>query len=72
MMNVTARLYVLQQIDTKLDRSENRLRELEQAIGNDSDVREVTAALEAAEMETRAARRAPSVCRAEMRVSERT
>ena len=58
MMNVTARLYVLQQIDTKLDRSENRLRELEQAIGNDSDVREVTAALEAAEMETRAARRA--------------
>ena len=57
-MNVTARLYGLQQIDTKLDRSEQRLRELEEAIGNDSEVRVATAWLAEAEMETRAARRA--------------
>ena len=57
MMNSTARLYVLQQIDTKLDRGEQRLRELEEAIGNDSEVRSVAAALEASELETRAARR---------------
>ncbi|MDP6792603.1 MAG: hypothetical protein QF660_00960, partial [Anaerolineales bacterium] len=56
-MNATAKLYILQQIDTKLDRREQRLLELDAAIGDDSRVRTATAAFESAEAESRAMRR---------------
>lgn len=56
-MNVAAKLYILQQIDTELDRREQRLRELDAAIGDDSGVRTATDAFESAEAESRAMRR---------------
>ena len=57
-MNTAATLYILQQIDTRLDRHEQRLSELDATIGDDSVVRVARAALDSVEAESQAARRA--------------
>jgi hypothetical protein len=56
-MNSAATLYILQQIDTRLDRHKQRLSELDAAIGDDSVVRGARAALDIVEAESQAARR---------------
>lgn len=57
-MNTAATLYILQQIDTRLDRHEQRLSELDTSIGDDSVVRAARAAFESVEAESQTARRA--------------
>lgn len=56
-MTASAKLYILQQIDTKIDRHEVRLVELAKAIGDDSVVRVANAAFDQAVVESKAARR---------------
>lgn len=56
-MTASAKLYILQQIDTKLDRNEDRLVELAKAIGDDSVVCVANAAFEQAVVESKAVRR---------------
>ena len=55
-MNTAAKLYILQQIDTRLDKHAQRLRELDAAVGEDSVVRAATEKFESAEADSRDAR----------------
>ena len=65
-MNAAAKLYILQQFDTRLDRLDQRLRELDRAIGDDSVLRAATIAFESTETESRAARGAHKVIQDEI------
>ncbi len=57
-MSAAAKLYLLQQIDTRLDRHEQRMCELDAALGDDTVVRQAAGGVEGAETESQAARRA--------------
>ena len=56
-MNPVLKLYILQQIDTKLDKYAYRLRELDAAIGEDSVVRTATERFDSTASDSRDARR---------------
>ncbi len=57
-MNAAVKLYLLQQIDTGLERHEQRLRELDAALCDDTVVRQAAGGVEGAETESQAAQRA--------------
>ena len=65
-MSTAATLYILQQIDTRLDRHEQRLSELDAAIGDDSVVRAAQAAFESVEAESQEALRAHHIIQEEI------
>ncbi|MDP6416318.1 MAG: hypothetical protein QGG54_15020 [Gammaproteobacteria bacterium] len=70
-MSTAATLYILQQIDSRLDRHEQRMSELDVAIGDDSVVRVARAALDNVEAESQAARRAYQIIQEEIDTVDR-